>query len=120
MLFAYFFMLYIPLCTITQGNQETKPNAPVSQEAISPYVCAKCSLLLFSHESKFQATEEMLSFTRPIFPVNVTYSRLDTFTPLIAISCSGCSNHLGVIYNDGPGPIYKRFSVHANAVVQRY
>ncbi len=117
MLFAYFFMLYIPLCTITQGTQEI--NIPVSQEATNPYVCAKCNLLLFSHEAKFDATEETLSFTRPIFPVNVTYSRLDTFTPLIAVACSGCSNHLGVIYNDGPAPIYKRYSVHATAVMQR-
>lgn len=116
MLLAYLFMLYIPLCTVTQSTHST---TTVNNELAGDYVCAKCKLLLFSKEAKFDANEETLSFTRPIFPVNVTYSRLDTFTPLIAIACSSCSSHLGIIYDDGPPPICKRFSIDAASVVQR-
>jgi peptide-methionine (R)-S-oxide reductase len=81
------------------------------------YICAGCSLELFSSESKFDSGSGWPSFNEIIKTGNVE-TRTDSSHGMIRteILCSRCGGHLGHVFEDGPPPTGLRYCVNSASI----
>jgi len=77
------------------------------------YTCAGCNQPLFSSDDKYNAKTGWASFAKPLSEQNVT---LGAYQKGVEVLCSTCGSHLGDLYNDGPQPAGKRYSINSIAL----
>jgi peptide-methionine (R)-S-oxide reductase len=81
------------------------------------YHCRGCGAELFSSETKFDSGTGWPSFTDPVVAEAVEL-RQDTSHGMIRteVVCSGCSGHLGHVFDDGPGESGQRWCINSRAL----
>lgn len=88
------------------------------------YKCRSCTSNLFMSDHKYESKSGYPTFwnhlldavdfkrdilTRPNYTNAHEDPTLKNKTPVQRCICSTCESHLGFIYDDGPGPFFKRF-----------
>ncbi len=73
------------------------------------FVCAACSLPLFTSEAKFDSGTGWPSFTQPIAGHVETKTDFKLILPRTEYHCSRCGGHQGHVFDDGPRPTRQRW-----------
>jgi len=73
------------------------------------FVCAGCSLPLFSSAMKFDSGTGWPSFFTTIAGAMQTKRDFLMIIPRIEYHCSKCGGHQGHVFNDGPQPTGERW-----------
>ncbi|GAB4364603.1 MAG: peptide-methionine (R)-S-oxide reductase MsrB [Elainellaceae cyanobacterium] len=80
------------------------------------YICAGCSLPLFSSDTKFNSGTGWPSFNAPIEGNVETSVDRSLFMSRTEVHCSRCGGHLGHVFNDGPPPTGQRYCMNGVAL----
>ena len=98
---------------------------------VGMYSCVVCTQRLFMSDHKYESKTGYPTFwshiidavefkrdtlTRPNYGNAFEDPTLKNKTPVQRCLCSNCESHLGFIYDDGPGPFYKRFMINSVAL----
>jgi peptide-methionine (R)-S-oxide reductase len=81
------------------------------------YKCASCGSELFDSKTKYDSGTGWPSFTEPISEERVD-TRVDfsLFTQRTEVRCHHCDAHLGHVFEDGPQPSGRRYSINSIAL----
>lgn len=80
------------------------------------YLCAGCSLPLFSSRTKFDSGTGWPSFYAPIRDAVRTSPDNALFSARTEVHCRRCAGHLGHVFNDGPRPTGLRYCMDGLAL----
>ena len=73
------------------------------------FLCAGCSLALFSSKTKFDSGTGWPSFWDPLPDAIETKTDFKLIVPRTEYHCRRCGGHQGHVFNDGPRPTGKRY-----------
>jgi peptide-methionine (R)-S-oxide reductase len=80
------------------------------------YLCAGCSLALFSSTTKFHSGTGWPSFYQPLSDAVETSKDYDLIVPRVEVHCRRCGGHLGHLFDDGPKPTGLRYCMNGAAL----
>ena len=92
--------------------------SPLNKEHRSgTYLCAGCSLPLFSSSTKFESGTGWPSFWAPIDDaIETSEDRSFLFLVRTEVHCRRCRGHLGHVFKDGPEPTGLRYCMNGVAL----
>jgi methionine-R-sulfoxide reductase len=103
--------------TACEGTEPAFDNAYWDNHRDGIYVDAASGEPLFSSRDKFDSGTGWPSFTQPIEPDRVVTSSDWSFGTLrTEVRSRGADEHLGHLYDDGPGPSRLRYSINSGAL----
>ncbi|QDU27092.1 Peptide methionine sulfoxide reductase MsrB [Anatilimnocola aggregata] len=101
-----------------QGTEAAFCGMLYDNERCGVYVCAGCSLPLFSSDAKFDSGTGWPSFSRPIAAENIREKSDDGHRmQRVEVKCTRCDGHLGHVFPDGPRPTGLRFCLNSEAMI---
>lgn len=81
------------------------------------FVCAACSLPLFTTSSKFHSGTGWPSFYEPVNPQHLMLRADDSMNMhRTEVLCASCESHLGHVFSDGPPPTHQRYCINGIAL----
>ena len=96
------------------GTERAFTGALLENKQEGVYVCAACSLPLFTSGTKFESGTGWPSFFEPIVADNVANKTDRTYGMIrTEITCARCNGHLGHVFDDGPRPTGLRYCVNS-------
>lgn len=92
-----------------EGTERAGTSPLNDEERNGTYVCAGCSLPLFTSETKYESGTGWPSFWEPIDGAVATKPDNRLWTPRTEYHCARCEGHQGHVFNDGPRPSGQRW-----------
>ncbi len=102
---------------LRQADTEPARSSPLDREhRRGTFVCAGCSLPLYSSAAKFDSGTGWPSFFQPL--PNAIRTRPDRgwLGTRTEVHCRRCGGHLGHVFDDGPPPTGKRYCMNGLAM----
>lgn len=85
-------------------------SSPLNGEKRSgTFLCAGCSLPLFSSKAKYESGTGWPSFFQPLPEAIATKLDFKLIVPRTEYHCRRCGGHQGHVFDDGPRPTGKRY-----------
>ena len=102
---------------LRQAATERAFTSPLNKEhRKGTFVCAGCSLPLFSSATKFDSGTGWPSFWRSLPRAVVTKTDRSFMMDRTEVLCARCGGHLGHVFDDGPKPTGLRYCMNGLAL----
>jgi peptide-methionine (R)-S-oxide reductase len=99
-----------------QGTERAGTSPLDPNDAAGTYLCAGCSLALFSSETKYHSGTGWPSFWKPLDGAVETSVDNSYFMTRNEVHCHRCGGHLGHVFEDGPKPTGLRYCMNGVAL----
>ena len=98
------------------GTERPGSSPLVNEHRPGTFLCAACSLPLFSSDTKFESGTGWPSFWSPL--ENSVGTTKDRSFGMVRteVHCRRCGGHLGHVFEDGPPPTHLRYCVNGIAM----
>ena len=102
---------------LREAGTERPFSSPLNDEhRRGTFVCAGCSLPLYSSATKFDSRTGWPSFWKPLPNAVVTRSDRSLLMERTEVLCRRCGSHLGHVFDDGPKPTGLRYCMNGLAL----
>ena len=102
---------------LREHGTEPAGSSPLDREyRAGTYLCAGCTLPLFSSTTKFHSGTGWPSFYAPLADAVATSIDRSFFMTRTEVHCRRCGGHLGHVFNDGPQPTGLRYCMNGAAL----
>jgi peptide-methionine (R)-S-oxide reductase len=98
------------------GTERPGSSALLREHRKGTFVCAGCSLPLFSSATKFESGTGWPSFYEPLPDAVETKTDRSFFMTRTEVHCRRCEGHLGHVFDDGPKPTGLRYCMNGVAL----
>jgi peptide-methionine (R)-S-oxide reductase len=99
-----------------EGTERAGTSPLDSNDAAGTYLCAGCSLALFSSDTKYHSGTGWPSFWKPLDGAIETTTDTSYFMTRTEVHCHRCGGHLGHVFEDGPKPTGLRYCMNGVAL----
>jgi peptide-methionine (R)-S-oxide reductase len=99
-----------------QGTERAGTSPLDANDAPGTYLCAGCSLAVFSSDTKYHSGTGWPSFWKPLDKAVETNVDNSYFMSRTEVHCHRCGGHLGHVFEDGPKPTGLRYCMNGVAL----